>query len=41
MIEAKQEIASGVVGSGEAWLTELSTSQLKELLALSRTAVGD
>jgi SNF2 family DNA or RNA helicase len=39
MIEAKHEIASGVVGSGEAWLTELSTSQLKDLFALSRTAV--
>src|SRR5204862_5961638 len=34
MIEAKQEIAAGVVGSGEGWLTELSTSQLKELFAL-------
>jgi len=41
MIEAKQEIASGVVGSGEGWLTELSTSQLKELFALSRSAVGE
>jgi SNF2 family DNA or RNA helicase len=39
MIEAKHEIASGVVGSGEGWLTELSTSQLKDLFALSRTAV--
>jgi SNF2 family DNA or RNA helicase len=41
MIEAKQEIASGVVGSGEGWLTELSTSQLKDLFALGQTAVGE
>ncbi|HEY6328233.1 MAG TPA: DEAD/DEAH box helicase, partial [Blastocatellia bacterium] len=34
MIERKQELASKIVGSGEAWLTELSTSQLKELFAL-------
>src|SRR5207245_7370829 len=28
MIEAKKEVAAKVVGSGEAWLTELSNDQL-------------
>ncbi|HQH74415.1 MAG TPA: DEAD/DEAH box helicase, partial [bacterium] len=41
MIERKQEIAAGVVGSGEAWLTELSTAELKQLFALSRDAVAE
>src|SRR5438105_10095815 len=34
MIERKKEIAAGVVGTGEGWLTELSTAQLKDLFAL-------
>jgi SNF2 family DNA or RNA helicase len=41
MLERKQELAEGVVGSGEAWLTELSTTELKKLLALSHNAVGE
>jgi len=41
MIERKQEIAAGVVGTGEGWLTELSTAELKELFALRREAVGE
>jgi SNF2 family DNA or RNA helicase len=41
MIERKQEVAGRIVGSGEAWLTELSTAQLKELFALRPEAVGD
>ncbi len=36
MIEQKTELAQQVVGSGEAWLTELSTGQLRELLELRR-----
>ena len=39
MISKKQEVAEQVVGSGEGWLTELSTSDLKELFALSQEAV--
>jgi hypothetical protein len=31
-------VASRVVGAGEAWLTELSDAQLRELLALRREA---
>ena len=41
MIESKKEIAEGVVGSGESWLTELSTNELKELFKLSKEAVAD
>lgn len=41
MIEQKKELAENIVGSGENWLTEMSTSQLKELFALSREAVGE
>ena len=41
MIEQKKELAERIVGSGENWLTEMSTSQLKELFALSREAIGE
>ena len=41
MIEQKRELANSIVGSGENWLTEMSTTQLKELFALSREAVGE
>jgi hypothetical protein len=41
MIERKKEIAGKIVGSGEAWLTELSTAELKELFALSKEAVAE
>lgn len=41
MIEKKKEIADRVVGTGEAWLTELSTDELKNLFTLRREAVGD
>ncbi|HKX33683.1 MAG TPA: DEAD/DEAH box helicase [Blastocatellia bacterium] len=41
MIELKNKVASSIVGAGEAWLTELSTAQLKELFALKSDAVGE
>ncbi|HXN60288.1 MAG TPA: DEAD/DEAH box helicase [Acidimicrobiales bacterium] len=41
MIEAKRALADRIVGSGERWLTELSTDQLREVVALSTDAVGD
>jgi len=41
MIERKKEIADSIVGAGEAWLTELSTSELKELFKLRKEAVAD
>jgi SNF2 family DNA or RNA helicase len=39
MIEQKKELARNIVGTGEGWLTEMSTEQLKEVLTLSREAV--
>ncbi len=41
MIESKQAIAAQVVGTGEGWLTELSTAQLRDLLALHAEALDD
>jgi SNF2 family DNA or RNA helicase len=41
MIEQKKELANLIVGTGESWLTELSTDQLKELFALNRETVGE
>jgi SNF2 family DNA or RNA helicase len=41
MIESKREIAGMTVRSGEGWLTELSTTELKDLFTLSRSAVAE
>jgi SNF2 family DNA or RNA helicase len=41
LIEQKKELAQAVVGSGEGWVTELSTDQLRELFTLNRNAIGD
>jgi SNF2 family DNA or RNA helicase len=41
MISQKEEIAAGVVGTGEGWLTELSTDQLRNLFALQKSAVAE
>lgn len=42
MIEQKTELARNIIGSGESWLTELSTGQLRDLLALRTSAMeGD
>ncbi len=41
MIENKKDIADRVVGTGEGWLTELSTRELKQLFALRSEAIGD
>jgi hypothetical protein len=41
MIERKLELAEQVVGSGEGWLTELSTQEIRDLMALRQDAVGD
>ncbi|TWP52560.1 DEAD/DEAH box helicase [Lentzea tibetensis] len=41
MIEEKRALAQLVIGAGENWLTELSTTQLRELLALSGEAIGE
>jgi SNF2 family DNA or RNA helicase len=34
MIEKKQELSQQIVGSGEQWITEMSTTDLKELFSL-------
>ncbi len=39
MIERKKALASSVVGTGEEWITDLSTTQLRELFALDPAAV--
>ena len=36
MIESKKGLAQAVVGSGESWLTELSTDELRNLVMLRR-----
>jgi len=41
LIREKRELATLVVGSGEQWLTELDTRQLREVLMLSRDAVSE
>ena len=40
MIERKKETARAVVGTGEDWITELSTEELRELFALRAEALG-
>ncbi len=40
MIERKKEVAEKVVATGEGWLTELSTGDLKKLFALRKEAVA-
>ena len=41
MIKRKQDVAQNVVGTGEGWLTELSTADIKSVFALGKDAVGD
>jgi SNF2 family DNA or RNA helicase len=36
MIESKKELAQAVVGSGENWLTEMSTDELRKVVSLQR-----
>lgn len=41
MIEQKTDLAERIIGAGEDWLTELSTAQLRDLVALGPDAVSD
>ncbi|MEY4511098.1 MAG: hypothetical protein RLZZ450_3220 [Pseudomonadota bacterium] len=41
LLEQKRQLASQVVGSGEQWITELGTDDLRDLFALSGHAVLD
>jgi SNF2 family DNA or RNA helicase len=39
LIESKRALAESVLGADESWLTELSTSQLRDLVALRQADV--
>jgi SNF2 family DNA or RNA helicase len=41
MIERKKELAERIVGTGEGWLTELSTAELREVVRLSTDSVAE
>lgn len=41
MIESKIELAENVVGSGEQWLTDLSTDQLRRIVELRHDEIAD
>nr|HNH83036.1 DEAD/DEAH box helicase [Acidobacteriota bacterium] len=41
MIDQKKQLAERIVGTGEGWVTELSTAQLRELISLSEDAVAE
>ena len=40
LIQRKRALAEAVVGTGEGWLTELSTEELRQMLTLRRETVG-
>ncbi|MCB0122379.1 MAG: DEAD/DEAH box helicase [Caldilineaceae bacterium] len=41
LLDSKQNLADTIVGSGEQWLSELNTDQLRELLLLRREEADD
>ncbi|MNJ78325.1 hypothetical protein D3C77_760510 [compost metagenome] len=41
MIESKRALSEQVVGSGEMWITELSTAHLRNLLELREEALEE
>ncbi len=41
MIERKKSLAERIVGTGESWLTELSVSELRDVVRLGPEAVSD
>ncbi len=41
LIESKKALSEQVVGTGETWLTELDTDQLRNMLMLDRSAIID
>lgn len=40
MIERKKELAENILGTGEGWLTELNTEELRSIFTLRRESVG-
>ncbi len=41
MIEQKRELAEKVIGTGEGWITEMSTDELRDLFTLRADALAD
>lgn len=41
LLESKQALADSIVGSGEEWLTEMSTDELREMITLRREMVEE
>jgi len=41
LIDRKKDLAERVMGSGEGWLTELSTEELRDVITLGADAVSD
>jgi SNF2 family DNA or RNA helicase len=41
LLTEKTQLAESIVGAGDEWLTDLSTSELREYLKLSEEAVGE
>jgi len=41
LLDQKRDLADNIVGTGEEWLTEMSTEKLREMLVLSRDAVAE
>lgn len=41
MIERKRDLAERIVGTGEAWVSELSTEEIRQLVQLSADAVAE
>jgi SNF2 family DNA or RNA helicase len=41
LLSEKQALADQIVGSGDEWLTNFSTDQLREYLSLSKEAIGE
>jgi SNF2 family DNA or RNA helicase len=41
LIERKKEVAGSVVGAGEAWLSELSNTEIRKLFQLRAEVQGE
>ncbi len=41
MIEQKTELATNIIGSGDSWLSDLTTTQLRDIVTLRRSALED
>jgi superfamily II DNA or RNA helicase len=41
LIESKRSLAENIIGQGESWLTEMSTAELEDLIALRADAISE